>query len=142
MEDQNFKNHAKLVTGFHFVALPLILLIVVGSIINMVHANQQNLLAAVLLVAISIVILLVAFFAIIFALKAQDKAIRADENLRYFIATGKPLNKEISMSQIVALRFAGEDEFVALVQKAANENMSSKQIKMAIQNWKADHNRA
>jgi hypothetical protein len=46
------------------------------------------------------------------------------------------------MGQIIALRFAGDDEFVALAKKAVDENMAPKDIKMAVKNWKADYNRA
>jgi hypothetical protein len=45
------------------------------------------------------------------------------------------------MGQIVALRFASDDEFVALAEKAATEGLSGKQIKQLIQNWKADYRR-
>lgn len=138
---QNFKNHTQLVPGFHFVTLPLILILIIGSIVNLVHTASDNLLASVLLLTMSCTLLLVSFFARTFALKAQDRAIRAEENFRHFIATGKPLDKEIKMSQIVALRFAGDDEFVSLAQKSISEKLSSKEIKMAIQNWKSDFNR-
>jgi hypothetical protein len=47
----------------------------------------------------------------------------------------------LRMGQIIALRFAGDDEYVELVKRAADENMQAKEIKMAIKNWKADHNR-
>ena len=46
------------------------------------------------------------------------------------------------MSQIIALRFASDEEFVALTAKANAENLSNKEIKLLIKNWKADHDRA
>ena len=76
-----------------------------------------------------------------FPLKAQDRAIRAEENLRHFVLTGKLLDKNLTMSQIIALRFADNDEFVDLVQKASANNMSNKDIKQTIQTWRADHDR-
>jgi hypothetical protein len=45
------------------------------------------------------------------------------------------------LSQIIALRFADDEEFVELTQKAVEENLSSKQIKQSIKNWRADHHR-
>jgi len=76
-----------------------------------------------------------------FALKAQDRGIRAEENLRHFVLTGKLLDKNLTIQQITALRFADNDEFVDLAQKAVANNMSSKDIKQSIQNWRADHHR-
>jgi Family of unknown function (DUF6526) len=93
------------------------------------------------LVCISFVLLILFWFARAFALKAQDRAIRAEENFRYFILTGKPFPKELQMSQIIALRFAGDEEFAALTQKALSENLSQKQIKEAVKNWRVDNNR-
>ncbi len=77
-----------------------------------------------------------------FALKAQDRAIRAEENFRHFIATGKPVDTRLNIGQIVALRFAGDEEFVALVKRAAEENLSPTDIQKAILHWKADFHRA
>jgi hypothetical protein len=45
------------------------------------------------------------------------------------------------MGQIVALRFASDDEFVALAEKAATEGLSGKQIKQLIQQWRPDYRR-
>jgi hypothetical protein len=73
-----------------------------------------------------------------FPLKAQDRAIRADENLRYYVLTGKLFPNELTVQQIIALRFAPDSEFVGLVDRAIKENLSNKDIKLAIQNWKAD----
>ena len=75
------------------------------------------------------------------ALKAQDRAIRAEESLRYFIISGKAIDARLRMGQIVALRFAPDAEFVALAEKAATEGLSGKQIKQQIQQWKGDYRR-
>ena len=79
-----------------------------------------------------------AWFTRTFALKAQDRAIRAEENLRYYVLTGKLLPSSLRVGQIVALRFAPDAEFPALAEKAATNNLSGKEIKQSIQNWKAD----
>ena len=141
MQTQNLKNHARFVPGFHFVILPLLLFAFIAALVYLIHFSQDHLLFAVVLVALSFATLLLSFFARGFSLKAQDRAIRAEENFRHYIATGKPLDKSLTMGQIIALRFAGDDEFIALAKKAAAEKMSSKDIKTAIQNWKGDYNR-
>ena len=76
-----------------------------------------------------------------FAIVAQDRAIRAEENLRHFALTGKLLDKQLKLSQIIALRFASDEEFVDLAQRAVKENLTNKQIKEAIQNWRGDYHR-
>jgi hypothetical protein len=81
------------------------------------------------------------FHARIFGLKAQDRAIRAEENFRHFILTNRMLDSRLTMSQMVALRFASDEEFPALAQKAADQKMSSKDIKKAIKNWRGDYYR-
>ena len=76
------------------------------------------------------------------AIKVQDRAIRAEEALRHFILTGKALPLELTVGQIVALRFAADEEFPALAKRAVAEKLSRKQIKQAILNWRPDHYRA
>ena len=143
MDEQNFKNHSRLVPMFHFVAFIAVLFPLIISIINFIKAiaDESGRLNAAAMLSLVLAVILALWFARSFALKAQDRAIRAEENLRYFIATGKPFESKISMRQVIGLRFAGDDEFISLVKKAADENMGLKQIKMAISNWKADNNR-
>ena len=138
MAQQNYSNHIRMVPGFHYVASTLALAILIGSFVNLFHSTPETHYSAALIVAITILIILIAWYTRVFALKAQDRAIRAEENFRHFVLTGKPLNSGLRMSQIIALRFAGDDEFVALAQKAANENLSAKAIKQSIINWKED----
>jgi len=141
MKEQNFKNHARYVAGYHFVSSALLLAILIGSIINLVHSTEGNCYSASLITALTVVVILIWFYSRTFALKAQDRAIRAEENFRHFLATGKPLDARLTVQQIVALRFAGDDEFVALVKRAADENLSNPDIKKAIQHWRADNDR-
>jgi len=142
MEDQNFKNHAKMVPGYHYVTLPAILIFLIASVNYFIKSTAENKYLGAMLVLLSVILVLMAWYLRIFALKAQDRAIRAEENFRYYLATGKVFPKELTMGQIIALRFASDDEFVALTAKAIAEKLSNKQIKELVKNWKADHNRA
>jgi len=150
MPEQNFNNHTRYVPMYHFVASTAILALIVGSCINLYHAfadcctkdDHGGLYSSSLICLMCFVLLIIWWFCRVFALKAQDRAIRAEENIRHFIATGKALDSCLRMSQVIALRFAGDDEFADLAKQAAEENLSSKQIKMAIKNWRADNNRA
>lgn len=138
MKEQNFKNHAQMVPGFHYVTFGAIIALIGGSINYLLKATPENKYLASLLVLTSIVFVFIAWFSRTFALKAQDRAIRSEENLRHYVLTGKLLPKNLTIGQIVALRFAADAEFPALAEKAAAENLSGKDIKQSIQNWKAD----
>jgi hypothetical protein len=141
MKEQNFSNHAQMVPGFHYLTFGGIIALLGGSINYLLKSSPENKYLASLIVLTSIIFVLVAWFTRTFALKAQDRAIRAEENLRYFVLTGKLLPTSLRVGQIVALRFASDAEFIALAEKAAAENLSGKEIKQSIQNWKADHYR-
>lgn len=138
MKEQNFNNHAQMVPGFHYLAFGGIIALLGGSINYLLKSSAENKYLAALLVLASIVFILIAWFTRTFALKAQDRAIRAEENLRHYVLTGKLLPSSLRVGQIVALRFAPDAEFPALVEKAATNDLSGKEIKQSIQNWKAD----
>jgi hypothetical protein len=138
MKEQNFNNHAQMVPGFHYLSFGGIIALLGGSINYLLKSSAENKYLASLLVLASIVFILIAWFTRTFALKAQDRAIRAEENLRHYVLTGKLLPSSLRVGQIVALRFAPDAEFPALVEKAATNNLSGKEIKQSIQNWKAD----
>jgi Family of unknown function (DUF6526) len=82
------------------------------------------------------------YYARQFATTVQDRAIRAEENLRYFKLTGNLLDPRLTMQQIVALRFAPDLEFVGLANRAIAENLSNADIKKAIKDWRPDYHRA
>ncbi len=138
MSTQNFKNHARFVPMYHYLLSLIVLAILVLAGINLF---RDVTLLSVMFFLMALAIGLVFFFSREFPNKAQDRAIRAEENLRYFTLTGKLFDKNLTLQQIIALRFADNDEFVDLADKALKNNMSNKDIKQAIQNWRADHHR-
>jgi len=143
MEPQDYSNHTRRVKGYHFLLSFLILAGLIFSAINFYrHLHFAGFVSSALIVLLFVCIMMVTWYARAFPIKAQDRAIRAEESLRYFILSGKAIDKRITMSQIVALRFAPDEEFLPLVDKAASENLSPKAIKQEIKAWRADHHRA
>ena len=141
MKEQNFRNHSRYIILWTFITPLILLAILGGSIVNLIHADAHTHYSAALILLISLVLLIIYWYARRFALKAQDRAIRAEENFRHFILTGKPLDSRLRMSQIIALRFASDDEFPPLAKRAADEKLIAKEIKATIKNWKADYYR-
>jgi hypothetical protein len=115
----------------------------IGSIVNFYVSlgDHQRLYSASLLLVLTAAVFVTAFFARVFALKAQDRAIRAEENLRHFVLTGKLLDPRLTVMQIIGLRFASDAEFPALAQQAAEKGLSQKDIKAAVKNWRPDFDR-
>ncbi len=141
MKTQNYSNHPQLVPSYHYFTFLLIIALITLTSIYCFTENKNTSLFNAILILLTFTILSIGLHARSFALKAQDRAIRAEENLRYFILNGKRLDQNLKMPQIIALRFASDEEFVELVERAIQENLSSIEIKKAIKNWKGDYYR-
>jgi hypothetical protein len=74
-----------------------------------------------------------------FSPAGTGSAIRAEENLCHFILTGKPLDPRLTLGQIIALRYAGDEEFAGLAKRAVGEALTNDEIKREIRNWRADY---
>ena len=137
---QSFENHAQVVPMFHYVTLGILLLTFIGACVNLYESwgDQARFYSASLLVTLTLGTLLASLYARSFALRAQDRAIRAEEQLRHYVITGKLLDPRLTVKQIVGLRFASNEELVALAQRAADQNLSTRDIKQAVKNWKPD----
>ena len=140
MEAQNYENHRRFVPMFHLVLFGIIVLTLIGSGVNLYQSlgNHERQYSSSLIFVIMISLLLLFFYCRVFPLKAQDRAIRAEENLRHYVLTGKLLDPRLNIRQIIGLRFASDAEFIILAQRAAAENLSEEDIKKAIKNWRAD----
>src|SRR6185437_15370191 len=138
--DQNYANHRQVVPLFHYVLMPVLLLTVIGASVNLYESwgDHERVYSASLLLVLAICVTLAALCARLFATKVQDRAIRAEENLRHFALTGKLLDPRLTPQQIVGLRFAQDTEFVNLARRAAEDGMSGDAIKKSVQSWRAD----
>ena len=144
MTPQNYKTHRRFVPLHHFVLYPLIFACIAASVwlvytaFYLVHHGR---LTSLVIGVLSVSSLLLCYYGREFALKAQDRAIRAEENLRHFSLTGKLLDSRLTTSQIIALRFASDTEFLILAERAANDSLKAEEIKKAIINWREDNHR-
>ncbi len=140
---QNYTNHRRLYPAHHFILTPItaaalaFAFAMIGDSESIGKQEIFNVLAASALI-------LTAFIARIYAIKNQNRIIRLEMRYRYFELTGKSFKEkesQLSLSQIIALRFAGDDELLQLIDKSILEKLSNKQIKQSIQNWQADYKR-
>ena len=142
MPPQNYQNHVRKVPGFLALA-GIEFLTVIGAGVNLGHSldDHQRLYSASLILVMAGCLLFATFLARTYPLKAQDRAIRAEENLRHFILTGKLLDARLTPGQIAAVRFACDTEFPVLAARAVGEGLAPKDIKLAVKNWRADRHR-
>ena len=139
---QTFENHAKLVPLFHYVLLPMLL-------INLFLALYRMFTGFSLYTgwdaAMAIGLILVAFFARVFALGAQDRVIRLEERLRMrrlFPDELKVKIDDFTMEQLAALRFASNEELPSLAKRVLDDGIGDrKTIKRMIPTWRADYQR-
>ncbi len=135
---QSFKNHARLDPLFHIVLTLIIGLNLIYSIVHLVrHFSFQSAWLVVLSASAIIVFLRLRTYP----LKVQDRVIRLEERLRLQALAPPEWHTQIyrlSEDQLIGLRFAGDDEVVALARQSLEENLSRKQIKERIRNWRAD----
>jgi hypothetical protein len=136
---QTYANHGRFDPWYHFFLAPISLIIFIASIVHLVrHPHPWGLMHVVL--AFALVVLVVKLRT--YSLKVQDRVIRLEERLRLATLLPEPLRSrinELDIRQLIALRFASDAETPALVERALNEKLTQKQIKQAIQNWRADN---
>ena len=140
MQNQNYSNHRRYVPQYHGLLLFLLTITFIGSLVNLYlsFGDHQNLYSASLISVLTFCGLIQFWYSRTFAVKVQDRAIRAEENLRHFAMTGKLFDPNLKMGQIIALRFASDEEFLGLAKRAVDEKLSRNDIKKAIKNWRAD----
>ena len=144
METQNYANHRRYVPLYHGLLGFLLLITFIGSLVNtyLSFGDHQRIYSASLITVLTFCGLIQYWYSRAFVTTVQDRAIRAEENLRHFAMTGKLFDPKMKMGQIIALRFASDGEFLTLAKRAVEENLSRDDIKKVIKTWRADHHRA
>ena len=135
---QTFKNHAKLDPLFHFFLAPVSIFLLIWSL---VHAYKAGTIDSILIAAGFLVLFVTIGKMRGYSLKVQDRVIRLEERLRLqALCSGSVQSRipELTEKQLIALRFASDGEAAALAAKALDEKLEPKQIKTAVQKWRAD----
>lgn len=144
MKTQQYSNHKKYYAPHHFIFIPMMLLLMALGV-RQYFADEQRDPAWLVLAIVSFCIL---FLGIMvrqhYALGNQNRIIRLEFRVRHLHLLGKQsyeAEEKLSFSQLAALRFADDAEFMFLLHRALNENLSADEIKKAITNWQPDHMR-
>jgi hypothetical protein len=140
---QSFENHTKIVPAFHYFILPVFAINLVSAIYRAWHFLS---IGTVISALVAGALVLLAFYARVFALRVQDRVIRLEMQLRLQNVLPPDLRARISgfsVGQLVALRFASDAELPELARKVMDERLTGrKAIKKMIKNWQPDLLRA
>ncbi|MGA8154341.1 MAG: DUF6526 family protein [Terriglobales bacterium] len=136
---QTYANHVRLDPPFHFFVLPVLAISFGVSIYACVrHPSFLTFWGIVFVAAVSVL----ATRARVYALKVQDRVIRLEEGLRLAVLLPESLRPQIAKlteGQLIALRFASDEEIPALVERVLSANLSRADIKKSIKNWRPDY---
>jgi hypothetical protein len=144
MTEQNFENHGRIVPVFHFFAIPVFFANFIWSLVRL--RTLEFSFAGIFGVILAAALVILVFEARLFALAVQDRVICMEERLRYAQVLPADLQArtgELTINQIVSLRFASDAELPALTRKVLDEELSErKAIKQLIKTWRPDYQRA
>jgi hypothetical protein len=135
---QSLKNHARLDPSYHFLLLAVYLanLVYAGF-----HLYRQPSLSSGWYLILSLIVIVPLVKLRTYPLKVQDRVIRLEERLRLQALAPQEWHAQIyrlNEDQLIALRFAADDEVVELAKQALEQNLNRKQIKERIRSWRAD----
>jgi len=135
---QTYSNHRRFEPLQHFVLLPILL---ITWIATLWQAYKYPSLHSIWMAVLGFVILMVATQVRVYALKVQDRVIRLEETLRMERILPEDLKgriQELSVKQLVGLRFAADAELAHRVREALEEHLDGEAIKKRIQTWRPD----
>jgi hypothetical protein len=138
-EPQSLKNHGRYDPPYHFF---LAFVTVASIVIAVIYAVHHFCFYSVWLVVLSLAAFIAVFRMRQYPLKVQDRVIRLEERLRLQALAPPEWHTQIyrlTEDQLIALRFAADDEVVELAKQALEHNLSRKQIKERIKDWRPDN---
>jgi hypothetical protein len=136
---QTFANHTRWQAPFHFFLVPVMILNVIWSIVQLVRYPDWD---RAVWVLVSLALIVLTSLVRLNPLRAQDRLIRLEEQLRYQRLLPAALAARcaaLSPGQVVALRFASDAELEGLVTRVLGGEISKpRDIKKAIREWRPD----
>jgi hypothetical protein len=136
---QTYANHTRWHPPFHFFVLPVMLINFVWSIVDFVKTPAWN---QGWWIVVSLALVVLTFVCRTNALKVQDRIIRLEERVRYQQLLSADLvlqTGSLAIGQIIALRFASDEELEGLVREVLGGRLTkAAEIKKAIKNWRSD----
>jgi hypothetical protein len=137
---QGFATHRRFIPAWHFFALPVLIANVIAVA---VHFARQPGIGNAWSVIVALAVAIGIYLSRSMPLRAQDRIIRLEECTRLDRVLPADLRGrvgELSASQLIALRFAPDDEVPELIRRALNGELKTQgDIKRAIRNWRADY---
>jgi hypothetical protein len=141
---QNYSNHVRFDPPMHFFVLPVLMVNLGVAIYIAVHFRHGYPFLGHWSIVVSLALLVLAVKSRIYALRVQDRIIRLEERLRLtslLPPTDLPHVHELTIKQLIALRFASDEEVAALAHRALTQELEQKAIKQAVVNWRGDYYR-
>jgi hypothetical protein len=138
-EPQSLKNHGRFDPPYHFF---LTFVSIASIVIAVIYCIHHFCFISVWLVVVSLAALIVVFRMRTYPLRVQDRVIRLEERLRLQALAPAEWHTQIyrlTEDQLIALRFAADDEVVVLAKLALEQNLNRKQIKERIKSWRPDN---
>jgi hypothetical protein len=139
---QSFENHARIVPGFHRWASAFLMLPILWFGYRAASDFSADRLTFFLF---AVGVLLLGWYTRAFPIGVQDRLIRLEEHLRMERILPSDLRSrvpELTTKQLVALRFASDEELPELVRRVLDQEIADlKEIKRQIKSWRADHQR-
>jgi hypothetical protein len=140
--EQNLKNHGRIDPLVHIVLGLVLLANLVFAVFHLVYHWHDTAIASSWLLVLSLAVFIPFAKMRSYPLKVQDRIIRLEERLRLQALAPQEWHSQINRlteDQLIGLRFAADDEVVALAKQALEHHLTRKQIKERIQNWRADY---
>jgi hypothetical protein len=140
---QTFENHARIVPLFHMGTAGIFIINLFWSIYRLVRTPGAD---SVVSLLVAVGLLLLFFYTRVFPLAVQNRVIRLEMQLRMRGLLPAELHgriDEFTPAQLVALRFASDEELTELCRTVLTDKLTDqKAIKKMIKKWRPDHLRA
>lgn len=136
---QTYANHVRFHPPFHFFLAPGSILLLILTIVNVIrHVHRLD---SWILLLMGVLFFVAVLLIRVNPLRVQDRLIRLEERMRLHALLDSELSARIpdlADAQLIALRFASDQELPGLVTKVLGTDNMKAADKKAVVTWRAD----